>query len=665
MGIKMHFALTLGSFVFFTALVGVLTWWLTRGDRHDTSTGYFLAGRTLTGGYIAGSLLLTNLSTEQLIGLNGDAFADGLCVMAWEIIAAVSLVVMALYFLPKYLKSGIATVPEFLQQRFNDSTRTITTLIFIVAYAGILLPIILYTGGTGLSGIMNLRELLGIESETTILWISVWFIGILGSIYAIFGGLRTVAVSDTLNGFGLLVGGVLITWYGLTAISPEAPLSALSEIKDSHPEKFNSLGSPEQSVPFSTLFTGVLLLNLFYWCTNQQIIQRTFGASTLAEGQKGVLLAGLFKVLAPIILVLPGIIAFYMFGRVIADGEELVVKDVTSSQTMAVVVTVDAGTQNEKREILQGNAALARLNMDSFDSSTGRGPREGETVEVDEHKITINKLVRPNTVIAATKDDEYLYLLANEFEQAVADPSATEEKPSPEAKLSQVIGPGQRVNAYGLLVQRVLPKWLVGFFAAAIVGAILSSFNSVLNSTATLFSLGVYQHMIHPEATEEQVIRSGKWFGWIIAIASMCAAPLLMGQESIFGYLQKMNGLYFIPIFAVVLMGILHRRVPPLAANLALIQGFLFVAIGYFVPPFSSWVKLIHEFHFLGAVFAYLILFQWAWAIIAPLDVPWVHKPSGEVDMTPWKPAKLFGFLLVAVVLSLYIMFADFSVIGI
>src|SRR5688572_13033176 len=104
----MHYVLTLGSFVFFTALVGVLTWWLTRGDRHDTSTGYFLAGRTLTGGYIAGSLLLTNLSTEQLVGLNGDAFADGLCVMAWEVIAAMSLVIMALFFLPKYLKSGIA-----------------------------------------------------------------------------------------------------------------------------------------------------------------------------------------------------------------------------------------------------------------------------------------------------------------------------------------------------------------------------------------------------------------------------------------------------------------------------------------------------------------------------------------------------------------------------
>jgi len=290
--------LTLGSFVFFTGLVAFLTWRLTRGDKHDTSAGYFLGGRALTGGYIAGSLMLTNLSTEQLVGLNGDAFADGLCVMAWEVIAGMSLVLMALYFLPKYLKSGIATVPEFLEKRFNEGTRTITTLIFIVAYAGILLPIILFTGATGLIGILRLDVLLGLP-ESTVLWITVWLIGIIGSIYAIFGGLRTVAVSDTLNGFGLLAGGVLIAWLGLQAINPDAPLAALSEIQSAHPEKFNSLGGPKQSVPFSTLFTGVLLLNLFYWCTNQQIIQRTFGASTLAEGQRGVLFAGTLKILAP------------------------------------------------------------------------------------------------------------------------------------------------------------------------------------------------------------------------------------------------------------------------------------------------------------------------------------------------------------------------------
>lgn len=583
----------LGSFVFFTALVGLITWILTRKDDHGTNTGYFLAGRSLTGGYIAGSLLLTNLSTEQLVGLNGAAFKDGICVMAWEVLAGASLVIMALFFLPRYLKSGIATVPEFLEERFGDSTRAITSLIFIIAYAAILLPIILYTGAMGLTGILDVKGILGIEeaapamvaanlaepaleagaidppavapeaaedaglaaaveapadamstADYAILWGSVWLIGIIGSLYAIFGGLRTVAVSDTLNGFGLLLGGFLIVYFGLSEVSGEGMFAALRELHNANPEKFNSLGGPNTSVPFSTLFTGVLLLNLFYWCTNQQIIQRTLGASSLKEGQKGVLIAGTLKVLAPLILVLPGLIAYHLYA---ADG------------------------------------------------------------------------------------------LAND-------------------------------KAYGTLVSNVLPKPLAGFFAAVMVGAILSSFNSALNSTATLFSLGVYKQMLHPLATDAQVIRAGKIFGTALAVVSMTIAPLLAGQDSIFGYLQKMNGLYFIPIFSVVLVGMLSRRAPKIAADIALIFGFIAIAVFYFViQPMTAGTELdlnqaFWDFHFLGAVFACLVAFLVAMAYFAPRESPYEQKHSGDVDMTPWPLAWPLGIGLIVLVLGIYISFADTSV---
>lgn len=266
--------LTLASFLFFMVLVALLTWILTRGDNLATSDGYFLGGRKLTAGYIAGSLLLTNLSTEQIVGLNGAAFADGLSVMAWEVIAALSMVVMAIFFLPGYLKQGISTIPELLGRRFDDGTRLITTFIFIIAYVGILLPMILYTGAKAMIGMLDLQTLTGISSYPVLLWSVVWFIGLVGAIYAVLGGMRTVAVSDTLYGFGLLVGGLMITWYGLNAVNPEGVIPALKTLYQQHPEKFNSLGGEKQSVPFSTLFSGVLLLNLFYWTTNQQIIQR-------------------------------------------------------------------------------------------------------------------------------------------------------------------------------------------------------------------------------------------------------------------------------------------------------------------------------------------------------------------------------------------------------
>lgn len=533
--------LTLVSFVFFTGLVGFITWRITRRDDVASGTGYFLAGRSLSFPLIAGSLLLTNLSTEQLVGLNGAAFTDGLSVMAWEVIAVIALVVMALFFLPRFLRSGVTTVPEFLELRFDHVTQVITNLIFLVAYAVILLPIILYTGATGLAAILDLPALTGIESPTAILWLTVWLVGLLGAVYALFGGLRTVAVSDTLNGVGLLTGGMMITWYGLQAVSGgEGVAEGWQQLRTANPDHFNSIAGEGKSVPFGTLFTGVMLLNLFYWCTNQQIIQRTFGASSLAEGQKGVLLTGALKLLGPLYLVLPGLIAYHLFA---AQG------------------------------------------------------------------------VRPD-------------------------------------------------HAYGMLVREVLPAPLAGFFAAVMVGAILSSFNSALNSTTTLFSLGLYRGVLRRNATDAQTVASGKVFGWIMAFISMSLAPLLAGQESIFKYLQKMNGIYFIPIFAVVVVGMLARRVPPLAAKVALVAGFTVIAVGYFVPPFDGWVAAMHEFHFLGAVFALLVITMLVIGRLRPLPTPWVQVDVKAVDLTPWRRARLTGVILLVLVFAIYALFADFSVLA-
>src|SRR5690606_28914568 len=140
-------------------------------------------------------------------------------------------------FLPRYLAKGIATVPEFLAGRFDDTTRVLTNLIFVAAYTLLLLPIILYTGATGLIDILDLQVLTGLD-RTALLWGAVWMIGILGSIYAIFGGLRTVAVSDTINGIGLLVGGMTIAYLALQRVGDGEVLSGLTTLRQSHPEKF-------------------------------------------------------------------------------------------------------------------------------------------------------------------------------------------------------------------------------------------------------------------------------------------------------------------------------------------------------------------------------------------------------------------------------------------
>jgi len=543
---------TILSFLVFTGLVGLITWYVTRKDDHQSSDGYFLGGRSLTFPVIAGSLLLTNLSTEQLVGLNGAAYSGGLHVMVWEVVAVITLVVMALYFLPRFLRSGIATIPQYLGERFDRQTRLIVDMIFLVAYAVILLPIILYTGAKGLSSMLDVSALTGIQNDTLVLWLMVVTIATLGSIYAIFGGLRTVAVSDTLNGVGLLIGGFLIAYFGLQAVSEDQGVfSGLTILHQAAPERFNSIGSADQSVPFTTIFSGVILLNLFYWCTNQQIIQRTFAARSLEEGQKGVLLTAGLKLLGPVYLVIPGMIAYHLYS---------------------------------------------------------------------------------------------------------SDPSF------------------RSVNAYGTLVRDVLPAPLTGFFAAAMVGAILSSFNSALNSTSTIFSLDFYGNEINKNANEEKIVRSGKWFALVIAVCSVAIAPLLDGQGQIFDYLQKMNGIYFVPLFAVVMMGMLFKRLPPLGAKVGLLTGFTIIPFGYFVPVakqindngevVSQFISgdLVNNFHFLGIAFLLITCGMLLVNKFKPLESDFTQKDANAVNMTPWKHGKIIGVLLLALVILIYALFVDFSV---
>jgi SSS family solute:Na+ symporter len=530
--------LTIVSFIFFTVFAGGLTWFLTRKDEKNSSEGFFLGGRTLTFPIIAGSLLLTNLSTEQMVGLNGAAFAHGLSVMAWEVVAVVALVLMAIYFLPKFLKTGITTVPQFLELRYDRTTQSIANTIFLLAYTFILIPIILYSGAVGLISMIDMKSLTGIEDDTTLLRGTVVLVGVLGMLYSRFGGLRTLAVLDTINGVGLLVGGMMVAYFALNAAGGEdGGISAgWQALKEGQPERLSSMGAEGSEVPFSTLFTGVALLNLFYWCTNQQIIQRTFGASSLAEGQKGVLLTGFLKLLGPLYLVLPGLVAWQLY--------------------------------------------------------------QGQDIKND--------------------------------------------------------------MAYGTLVKDLLPSHLTGFFAAVMIGAILSSFNAALNSTSALFSLGLYKHAINPSGTNEQTVRAAKIFVVVVAIAAMIGAPFLAGQTTIFGYLQKMNAIYFIPIFAVVLVGMLHSRVPAKAASIAMLAGIVLIGLGYFVPAFDKAIADagIHGFHFIGIVFALLVAFLFIMGTVAPRATPWKLETANNIDMTPWKGAKVASALLVIIVIAIYAAFA-------
>ncbi|CAN5233207.1 solute:sodium symporter family transporter [soil metagenome] len=518
------------SFILFTAAVAIITYFLTRRTIHDTSEGFFLAGRSLGPVVIAGSILLTNLSTEQLVGLNGAAFADGILVTAWETLAGVSMAVLALVFLPRYLKSGLTTTPQFLEERFSPGTRLLGEGLFLTGYVVILLPIVLASGALFMSEVFGVRVLVG-DSKEAAVWTTVWAIGIIGSAYAILGGLRGVAVSDTLNGIGLVIGGLLIPFFGLKAISDGGGVAEGWKIlTEARPEKFDIIGGPEASVPFGTLFTGVILLHLFYWCTNQVIVQRTLAAKSLADGQKGVLLAAFIKLLAPLIIVIPGIIAFHLYGDQIESKDE----------------------------------------------------------------------------------------------------------------------------AYPVLVRNVLPTYLSGFFAAVVFGAILSSFNSALNSAATLFSTGIYKKVIRPAATEHQMVKTGRLFSLGLALAAMVIAPFIaLYGEGIFGYLQKANGCYAIPMLAVMIVALFTKRMPAASAIFGILFGSVAYLVFAFVIPIPS-----NEFHLQGIIFVLTMAGMFVIGHFRPRAEPFVQKYSGDVDITPWKFAYPVAALTVGGALATYIYFS-------
>lgn len=300
------------SFFAFTFLVAGVTWWKLRKSDTRSQTGYFLAGRALKAPVIAASLMLTNLSTEQLVGLSGQAWQNGMSVMAWEVISAIPLILLALIFLPRYLQRGIATIPDFIEERYDKTTRIVVDCCFLIATGVCFLPIVLYSGALALNSLFHVGDVLGISQHAAI-WIMAVLLGLAGICYAVVGGLKAIAIADLIYGIGLVIGGLMIPVLGLMAMGEGSFLQGLEQLTHVHAERLNSIGGSHDPVPIGAALTGLILVNTFYWCTNQGIVQRTLASRSLAEGQKGALLTAVLKMLDPLILVLPGVIAFHLF----------------------------------------------------------------------------------------------------------------------------------------------------------------------------------------------------------------------------------------------------------------------------------------------------------------------------------------------------------------
>lgn len=288
-------------FLGLTALMALATWWQVRrmgGRSTDSNSEYFLAGRNLAWPFIAGSITLTNLSTDQLVGMNGNQM---LLLAWWELAAIAGLAMLCFVFLPIYYRNNCTTTTELLERKYGSKhLRATVSILFLLGNVFIYLPIMAYTGSLFLKTMFATGlPLLGIAA----------FIAALGAAYTVLGGLRAVAVYDTISGVGVLGMALLVTFLALAAIG--------FDFSGIPPERLSMAGGPESPIPWPTLLTGMLFIQMFYWSTNQTITQRAMAAPTLREGQKGVLAAGVIRLLfVPAIVVVPGVCAYKLFGDI-------------------------------------------------------------------------------------------------------------------------------------------------------------------------------------------------------------------------------------------------------------------------------------------------------------------------------------------------------------
>ncbi|MHC4796744.1 MAG: solute:sodium symporter family transporter [Planctomycetota bacterium] len=582
--------------VFLGFMATVVAVSLYAGRKERSSEDYFLAGRKLVWPLIGFSLIASNISTEHFVGMAGSAFGRvGLAIASYEWMAAVTLVIVAWWLLPKFLKAGIYTMPEFLEYRYSPGTRAIMAAYLMAAYIVVLLAVVLYSGAVAVITVFDIPSIFvnrwGMEPQAAEFWAvvaSIWVIGIIAATYTIYGGLKSVVWSDLLQGSGLMLGGAIVTVLALKLLGGEVNtdgqrisgsiIEGWRRFTEANAGKLHTvLPWNDPDVPWVAVFIGGLWIpNLFYWGMNQFITQRTLGAKSLAEGQKGIMLAACLKLIIPFIIVMPGIMAFQLFGDEIVE-------------------------QTRKAYVEQ--AAVSQVD---------------QTMEA--------------TILEKAGEKAYPYMMS-----------------------------------------KILPPWLRGIMFAALCGAVMSTFNSGLNSASTIFTIDFYRKYIQPDASPAKLVAIGRIATAVVVVVACLWSPVILSYGSgVFKYIQEIWGFITPGIVAVFLVGLLVKQAPALAAQGALLlsvplygfcrfgrylwgtprDGAALTGLHKIVTDFNNWAFL----HHMMLIFVILTVFMLAVTKMRPLTKP-VTLPQSSIDVTVHPQVYLMGSLIIAATTVLYIVF--------
>lgn len=466
-------SLDLAVFVAYCLLILTIGLWVSRDKKGHVKNAedYFLAGKSLPWWAIGASLIAANISAEQFIGMSGSGFAIGLAIASYEWMAAVTLIVVGKFFLPIFINKQIYTIPGFVEKRFSTNLKTILAVFWIALFVFVNLTTVLYLGARAFDTIMG-------SGDGSMMIYSIVGLGLFAAAYSLWGGLSAVAWTDVVQVVLLVAGGLITTFFALKDVSPTGSIwDGFAYVYETVPGKFSMILSEGEIITpdgkdawwdlpgLSVLLGGLWVANIYYWGFNQYIIQRTLAAKSLRESQNGIIFAGFLKLLIPLIVVIPGIIAFV-------------------------------------------------LNSDA----------SGHLLE-------------------STMDPSFL---------------------NPDGTITND-------NAAPWLIHNFVPTGLKGLVLAALAAAIVSSLASMLNSTATIFTMDIYRPYFNPVATDRQTVRVGRITAVVSLVIAMLIAPLLSNLGQAFQFIQEYTGVVSPGILAVFLTGLFWKR----ATNNAAIWGVI------------------------------------------------------------------------------------------
>ncbi|RVU02832.1 solute:sodium symporter family transporter [Mucilaginibacter limnophilus] len=526
------------SFLLFTFLAALISFVKSSGSRKATTTDFFFANRTNGWLIIGASLFFSNISSNQFIGENESVYINNMSVIGWGVTSVVAMLIVSEYFIPIYMKAGVMTTPDFLEKRYDKSTKLLVSVVFLFSYIINLLPAVLYGGAVAFSSMFNIPSFLGISYWQSI-WLLVFIIGIIGGIYSIVGGFKAITISDTVLSICMFMLALIIPYFGLRYLGDGSVEMGFQKILSSKTEHLNAIGSETDAVPFSTLFTGMLIVNLYYWGMEQYIIQQAIAGRSLKDSQKGIALACFAKLLCPLLINIPGLIAVHMY------------------------------------------------------------PSLTNTAEV-----------------------------------------------------------------FPTLVKDVLPGFLVGLTASVLLGAAITTYNAGLNSSSTLFVLNLYKPYLEKkkkgDVSERQLLRAGKIFQICISLFAVFFAPfIIFAQHGFYNYLQKVGVLFTIPIFTIIFLGFITKRLPAIAAKV----GLVFFIVCYLASQLLMNLKL-HFLHVIAIVFVITSVLMLLIGRLYPQPQPYVLQLDNKVDISPWKNRHYISMLLLIIMVIIYLVFSPVMLAG-